>query len=52
MRPPWLIATYERMGFMVEILGPARRFWGEERVPILIDGLASARSVIERLSRS
>jgi predicted GNAT family N-acyltransferase len=48
----WLIAIYQRMGFQVEILGPSRRFWGEERVPILIDGLASARSVIERLSRS
>jgi predicted GNAT family N-acyltransferase len=49
---PWLIEVYKRMGFQVEILGPDRPFWGESRVPILIDGLASVRSVIGRLGSS
>jgi predicted GNAT family N-acyltransferase len=49
---PWLIEVYERMGFVVEVLGPDRPFWGEHRAPILIDGLASVRSVIERLRSS
>jgi hypothetical protein len=46
---PWLIDVYRGMGFQVEVLGEGRPYWGELREPILIDGLASVRSVIDRL---
>jgi Acetyltransferase (GNAT) domain len=48
----WLLEVYRGMGFEVEVLGPARLHWGEERLPIRIDGVASVLSVLDRVGRS
>jgi N-acyl-L-homoserine lactone synthetase len=50
--PGWLIDIYRSMGFQVEVLGPPRHHWGEERHPIQIDGLTSVLTLLERLGGS
>ncbi len=44
-----LIQGYRDMGFDVAVLGPARRHWGRDRYPILIDAYRSATTALERL---
>jgi predicted GNAT family N-acyltransferase len=44
---PWLLDVYRDMGFEVEPLGPARRHWGEERIPFRVDGVASVLHVLD-----
>lgn len=39
---PAMIRVYRFMGFEVTPLGPARQYWGEERLPIRFNVLASA----------
>jgi len=34
----WL-ARYRQLGLPVRVLGPAQRYWGEERHPLLLDGV-------------
>jgi N-acyl-L-homoserine lactone synthetase len=46
--PERLVGLFEALGFAVTVLGPPRRYWGEERVPILCGALQS----IERLETS
>lgn len=38
--------TYRDLGFQVEVIGPARRHWGEIRQPIQIDVLDSVQSML------
>jgi N-acyl-L-homoserine lactone synthetase len=40
--PAWLADLYQRMGISVQVLGPARRYWGEERLPLLFADTATA----------
>jgi N-acyl-L-homoserine lactone synthetase len=44
-----LIERFRAMGFDVDVLGPSRLWWGEERFPILIDAERSAMTALERL---
>jgi N-acyl-L-homoserine lactone synthetase len=39
---PAMIRVYRFMGFEITPLGPARRYWGEDRLPIRFNVLASA----------
>jgi N-acyl-L-homoserine lactone synthetase len=43
--PKRLIGLFEALGFTVTVLGPARRYWGDERYPIL----CAARPTIQQL---
>ncbi|HEY3289087.1 MAG TPA: GNAT family N-acyltransferase [Anaerolineae bacterium] len=45
---PAMIRLYRRLGMEVNILGPARLYWGEERIPILQDVIGSVTSLSAR----
>jgi N-acyl-L-homoserine lactone synthetase len=45
---PGMIALFRRMGFRVEALGPPGPYWGEERLPILVDVVASKDNLCSR----
>lgn len=45
---PTVMRLYRLMGFDVRLLGPTRKFWGEDRAPILVDIAASAPALVER----
>lgn len=45
--PQRLIALFQALGISVTVLGESRRYWGEERFPILCD----SRPAIARLSK-
>ena len=36
---------YRSLGFEVEVLGPGRRYWSEERFPVRLDAAATAGSI-------
>jgi N-acyl-L-homoserine lactone synthetase len=40
--PRRLLALFEALGFAITVLGPPRRYWGEERVPFLCEGRTTA----------
>ena len=42
--PAWL-ARYRQLGLPVRVLGPPRTYWGEERYPLLLDGLELAQAL-------
>jgi N-acyl-L-homoserine lactone synthetase len=44
-----LIERLREFGVDVDLLGPSRRWWGEERFPILVDGERSAMTALARL---
>jgi N-acyl-L-homoserine lactone synthetase len=39
------LARYRQFGLPLRVLGPARRYWGEERYPLFLDGVEFGRSV-------
>jgi N-acyl-L-homoserine lactone synthetase len=43
--PPRLMDVYRSVGFEIEVLGPARRVWGEERYPVRFDVPRSAEAM-------
>jgi N-acyl-L-homoserine lactone synthetase len=43
------IRLFERMGYRVSVLGPARRHWGEDRFPVRFDVPESAASLMRWL---
>jgi N-acyl-L-homoserine lactone synthetase len=45
---PAMVRLYRRMGFPVRVLGPSRRYWAEERFPILIDTPGVCRVLARR----
>jgi hypothetical protein len=44
-----LIERLREFGVEVDLLGPSRCWWGEERFPILVDGERSAMTALARL---
>jgi N-acyl-L-homoserine lactone synthetase len=49
---PTMMRLYRMLGFNVTQLGPARKFWGEERAPILVDIAGSVPVLTERWGKS
>ena len=45
---PTVMRLYRMMGFNITQLGPAQKFWGEERAPILVDIAASVSVLVDR----
>lgn len=45
---PTVMRLYRMMGFDVKQLGPTRKFWGEDRAPIMVDIANSASSLVDR----
>ena len=45
---PTMMRLYRMLGFNVKQLGPAQKFWGEERAPILVDIAGSVPVLTER----
>jgi N-acyl-L-homoserine lactone synthetase len=45
---PIVTRLYRMMGFDIKQLGAARKFWGEERFPILVDVAGSAQTLVAR----
>jgi N-acyl-L-homoserine lactone synthetase len=43
--PERLVAYFSTLGFPVTVLGPPRVYWGEERVPILCEGVRAAAAL-------
>ncbi len=43
-----MIRLYRRLGLTIEILGPPRLHWGEERYPVRFDGRTAAAAFIQR----
>jgi N-acyl-L-homoserine lactone synthetase len=43
-----MIALFTRMGFVVNTLGPPADYWGERRLPILVDVMASTENLVNR----
>lgn len=43
-----MIRLYHRLEFEPEILGPPRRYWGEERYPVRFDGCSGAAEFTRR----
>ena len=43
-----VIRLYRLLGLEVEVLGPPRTFWGEERVPVRFDGRTGATAFLRR----
>jgi N-acyl-L-homoserine lactone synthetase len=43
-----MLRVYARMGLRAQVLGPARRYWGIERYPVLFNGAASTRDLMAR----
>ncbi|MGB8645111.1 MAG: GNAT family N-acyltransferase [Anaerolineae bacterium] len=48
---PAVTRLYRLMGFQVAQVGPARKFWGEERFPIVVDIAASVPTLLKRWGR-
>jgi len=49
---PTMMRLYRMLGFNVKQLGPAQKFWGEERAPILVDIAGSVPVLTERWGKS
>jgi N-acyl-L-homoserine lactone synthetase len=49
---PTMMRLYRMLGFDVKQLGPAQKFWGEERAPILVDIAGSVPVLTERWGKS
>jgi N-acyl-L-homoserine lactone synthetase len=45
---PTVMRLYRMMGFNITQLGPAQKFWGDERAPILVDIAASVSVLVDR----
>lgn len=43
--PERLVAFFSTLGFPITVLGPPRVYWGEERVPILCEGVRAAAAL-------
>ncbi|MGH2561601.1 MAG: acyl-homoserine-lactone synthase [Thermomicrobiales bacterium] len=43
-----MIRLYRLAGMQMTVLGPPRRYWGEERIPVLFDPIASAPRLARR----
>ena len=43
-----MLRVYQRMGLRLSTLGPPRRFWGEDRYPILFDVPSSSPRLLDR----
>ena len=43
-----MLRVYQRMGLRMRTLGPARRYWGQDRYPILFDVPGSTSALIGR----
>ena len=48
---PAVTRLYRLMGFEVNQIGPARKFWGEDRFPIVVDIVASVPALVKRWGR-
>jgi len=48
---PSMLPHYSAMGFHVEILGESRRWWGDERLPIKMDGARCSAATLEQLAQ-
>ncbi len=46
---PSMLPHYRQMGFHVDVLGPSRVWWGETRLPILMDGARASTTALEQL---
>jgi hypothetical protein len=46
---PGMLRLYRRLGFEMTILGPARRYWDEDRFPVRFDPVAVAEDLSDRL---
>jgi predicted GNAT family N-acyltransferase len=46
---PSMLPHYRQMGFHLEVLGPSRVWWGEERIPILMDATRASAATLEEL---
>ncbi len=44
-----MIRLYRRLGFTLEVLGPPRLHWGEERYPVRFDGRSGAATFLRRV---
>ena len=47
-----VVRLYRAIGVRVELLGPARSFWGQERYPIRVDLEATAAALAAWLERT
>jgi GNAT superfamily N-acetyltransferase len=47
---PSMLPHYRAMGFHVNVLGPSRFWWGQERLPIQLDGTRCSAAALEELS--
>lgn len=45
---PAVTRLYRMVGFAVKQIGPSRKFWGEERFPILVDVAGSVPTLLKR----
>jgi N-acyl-L-homoserine lactone synthetase len=45
---PAMTRLYRMVGFDVKQIGPSRKFWGEERFPILVDVIGSLPALLAR----
>jgi N-acyl-L-homoserine lactone synthetase len=45
---PAVTRLYRMVGFAVKQIGPSRKFWGEERFPILVDVAGSVPTLLRR----
>jgi N-acyl-L-homoserine lactone synthetase len=43
---PSRLGRYRQLGLPLRVLGPAQRYWGEERYPLFLDGVEFGRSVL------
>jgi hypothetical protein len=46
---PTRFERYRQFGLTLRVLGPPRLYSGEERVPLFLDGVEFARSVITQM---
>jgi N-acyl-L-homoserine lactone synthetase len=47
---PSMLPHYSAMGFHVEVLGEPRHWWGDERLPIKMDGARCSAATLEQLA--
>jgi hypothetical protein len=45
---PAMVRLYRRVGFQIDVLGEARAYWGQERLPVRFDLVASEPVLTER----
>jgi hypothetical protein len=43
-----MVRLYRRVGFQIDVLGEARAYWGQERLPVRFDLVASEPVLTER----